>query len=444
MTIGCFLLLLMWPICCSTQIDWLLYSTDVQGIRLDRDCLMYEKRFFCRRVDEHRVLSCFHGIRYQFSTLAEGKVSADLLLGWNIPFDDIERYSRYLSANISSDEYDHSLCNCTSNRIGSACQYELPPRQASLASTIEFQLSRFLVRHSKTRTCWIDDIRCHSGALCLEWRQVCDGIVDCHDGVDENDCHQLELHECEIDEFQCRNGMCIPLEFLFDGMIDCMDSSDEQEVASIFDIFNRCPKKSVWQCDERLCRKDQFSCGDGQCVHWSSLLHLRNGCENFRHVAYRCEIVDLLVTMPAGDCWRGSSILPIESSCQFALRQLLIGQSRKVAWTDVINRCPDLIQYPEQYILSPVITMFFNKSRIVSFYDVKKQNFNHHLPKTTPDLVCFSGTLRCNGVLTNLSRQHCITYEKFEALSSYPFNPVSFLFCQLAKTDVQQNRTDER
>lgn len=440
-----FLFWFMLTICCSAPIDWLFYSTGDEGKRLDRECLHYEKRFFCRGIDEHRLLPCIHGVPWQFFRLAQDKVTTDHLLSWNIPFHDIEQYALYLSSDMSSNALDRFLCNCTSNRIGSACQYELPPRQISLVNMVESQLSRFLVRKNKTLMCLTDDINCYSGAVCLEWRQVCDRIVDCRDEVDENDCELLELNECDVDEFQCRNGMCIPLEFLFDGTIDCMDSSDEQEVATIFNIFNRCPKKSAWQCDERLCRKDQFSCGDGQCVDWSTVLHLRNGCENFRHIAYRCEMVDLLLTTSTGVCWKGkSTISRIELSCQSALRRLLVGQSRKVALSDIIERCPDLIQYPEQHILSPVITMFFNKSRIVSFYDVHKQNFYDHLPKTTPDIVCFNGALHCNGIRRNLSRKHCINYEEFEALASYPFYPVSFLFCQLAKTGFQQNTTDAR
>jgi hypothetical protein len=80
---------------------------------------------------------------------------------------------------------------------------------------------------------------CNSDVIYLEWRQICDGIVNCLDASDEFNCHLLELNKCEIDEFQCRNGMCIPIELLFDVTLDCIDLSDE-----------------------RLCRKDQFSCGN--------------------------------------------------------------------------------------------------------------------------------------------------------------------------------------
>lgn len=42
-------------------------------------------------------------------------------------------------------------------------------------------------------------------------------------------CFQLEILECESDEYQCHNGMCMPAEFLNDGLYDseCLDSTDE-------------------------------------------------------------------------------------------------------------------------------------------------------------------------------------------------------------------------
>jgi hypothetical protein len=60
---------------------------------------------------------------------------------------------------------------------------------------------------------------------------------------------------------------------LFDVTLDCIDLSDE-----------------------RLCRKDQFSCGNWLCVHWSALINQKNGYQNARHAAYMYETVDSFIT----------------------------------------------------------------------------------------------------------------------------------------------------
>jgi hypothetical protein len=58
---------------------------------------------------------------------------------------------------------------------------------------------------------------CQSSPLCLDWREICDGVQRCSNGVDEENCDILEFNECEEDEFRCTNGMYIAKEFWFDG-----------------------------------------------------------------------------------------------------------------------------------------------------------------------------------------------------------------------------------
>ncbi|CAF4106410.1 unnamed protein product, partial [Rotaria sp. Silwood1] len=69
--------------------------------------------------------------------------------------------------------------------------------------------------------------------LCLDWRQVCNGIVECAGGEDEKDCAQMELHTCSggANEYRCQSGQCIPRSFAFDRVFDCLDRSDEQTAA---------------------------------------------------------------------------------------------------------------------------------------------------------------------------------------------------------------------
>jgi hypothetical protein len=62
-----------------------------------------------------------------------------------------------------------------------------------------------------------ETVPCLSSPLCLDWREISDGIQRCSNGIDEENWDKLEFNECEDDEFRCTNGMCIPEEFWLDG-----------------------------------------------------------------------------------------------------------------------------------------------------------------------------------------------------------------------------------
>jgi hypothetical protein len=119
------------------------------------------------------------------------------------------------------------------------------------------------------------------------------------------------------------------------------------------------------------------------------------------------------------------------TSCTLALRHLLAGTLRKDAVNHTATYCPDLIQYPERSVLSPVLKLFYNKSRIVSFYD--KQNFGDKLPKLTADVFCVGGTFMCTSISTTLNDDVCWNYEEFLRFVALPFFAIPFLFCQMAK-----------
>lgn len=73
-------------------------------------------------------------------------------------------------------------------------------------------------------------IRSLNISWCLDWREICDGIVDCWpDAIDEQYCDALKINECDINEYRCQNAQCIPKDFLLDNHItmDCLDGTDE-------------------------------------------------------------------------------------------------------------------------------------------------------------------------------------------------------------------------
>merc|ERR1719481_119963 len=53
---------------------------------------------------------------------------------------------------------------------------------------------------------------------CLARYQVCDTLMDCEDGTDEDSCGVLE---CIENEFKCLKGRCIPDSWKCDGKPDC-------------------------------------------------------------------------------------------------------------------------------------------------------------------------------------------------------------------------------
>ena len=93
--------------------------------------------------------------------------------------------------------------------------------------------SRFDVdQNMEINTCYSFLLNCSRGPspICLDWREICDGKFDCINGEDEEFCEQLELNECDHDEYRCQyGGQCIPLTFVNDGRanVDCLDGSDE-------------------------------------------------------------------------------------------------------------------------------------------------------------------------------------------------------------------------
>ncbi|CAF5025957.1 unnamed protein product, partial [Rotaria sp. Silwood1] len=82
----------------------------------------------------------------------------------------------------------------------------------------------------KKLTCFIHLNRTRGPApICLDWREICDGKLDCLDGEDEENCFELEVNECDENEYRCQNGQYIPKTFFHDNYYnpDCLDRTDE-------------------------------------------------------------------------------------------------------------------------------------------------------------------------------------------------------------------------
>uniref|UniRef100_I3JQD0 EGF-like domain-containing protein n=1 Tax=Oreochromis niloticus TaxID=8128 RepID=I3JQD0_ORENI len=94
--------------------------------------------------------------------------------------------------------------------------------------------------------CELGQFRCGTGR-CIPGDWHCDGTSDCVDDSDEHDCPQVT---CDSSHFQClSDGECIPNLWVCDDEEDCEDGSDERQ-----------------HCPGRTCTSGQFSCSNGACI----------------------------------------------------------------------------------------------------------------------------------------------------------------------------------
>ncbi|CAF2093176.1 unnamed protein product [Rotaria magnacalcarata] len=173
---------------------------------------------------------------FTFGELSQKKITSQQLYMWSAPIDIVERYQFYLnqlSTSSSKSLDDQVYYNCTLPRFGSKCQYEIiyyHQDYISLDDIIE-QYYHAYAYNPTNFTCFTH-LQCDRGPfpICLDWSEVCNGHIDCYDGeFDEEHCWQIEINECNENEYRCMNGQCIPKEFFQDDPFtpDCLDATDE-------------------------------------------------------------------------------------------------------------------------------------------------------------------------------------------------------------------------
>ncbi|XP_025940300.1 low-density lipoprotein receptor-related protein 2 [Apteryx rowi] len=140
-----------------------------------------------------------------------------------------------------------------------------------------------------TLQCGSYSFSCGNGR-CVPRHYQCDGVDDCHDNSDEQNCGSLNS-SCASSAFTCASGQCIPGRWHCDKHNDCFDGSDELHCptqgptscpVSLFTCDNNRCIPRIWLCDTDndcgdgsdeknctftgTCELGQFQCPDHRCI----------------------------------------------------------------------------------------------------------------------------------------------------------------------------------
>ncbi|CAM4931377.1 unnamed protein product [Rotaria socialis] len=233
---------------------------------------------YCIRPEPFEVVNSallnVHGTVHTFNELRQQQVTSQQLCEWSAPVDLAEDYQVYLD-NPNELFPNQTFNNCTRPWFGQFCQFRFD-EDKSLSDIVKMSLAS-KSQHSENAfeitnlTCYMH-LNCRTGPepRCLDWRDVCDGKIDCMNGNDdERYCVELEISICGKDEFQFHNGQCIPMEFYRNDRAnpDCLDGSDEKgSFACSEDPTMRCEDRSSGLGFTPELQYITFNCGDGNPV----------------------------------------------------------------------------------------------------------------------------------------------------------------------------------
>ena len=319
------------------------------------------------------------GRTFSFADLQQEGITSEQLYLWSAPMDVAEKYQSYL--NESSMHKETSLAlrlfyNCTPPNFGPLCQYSFDDDNPYETSLNEIVHSIYQVNYNpSTLTCYTH-LQCDRGSAsaCLDWSEICDGQVHCLDGGrDEEHCWQLEVIECEENEYQCANGQCIPNALFRDhpAVPDCLDQTDELLMLS--DKRDQCSKS-----------EPTLGCEDVTCTHryavYSNLL--TGSCLQKRHDLL---LHAIFLGKPAGV----SSICWLAIMCMVSIPESLLSQPCDVTCPDrncqetIQEQCPNMMYVPAMPILFGHVYLLFETNDSTQFIRNKWR----------PKYVCYKDSL---------------------------------------------------
>ncbi|CAF1457168.1 unnamed protein product [Adineta ricciae] len=281
---------------------------------------------------------------FYFDDLVKKNITSQQLYEWSVPIDTIEQYEYYLESNDSSWQ-KQPVYICTLPRFGPMCQYQL------YYDLGEYGTFSKLVSYYRYDNDFISDTTCFTHLkcnrsplpICLDWSEICDGVVNCLDGnLDEEHCWQLELNQCEQNEYQCTMGQCIPIEFVDDHLRshDCLDGSDEAH--DRFTVHNGFLSKA-----ETYVRLDDLRC---------AATFLTSSCDYYR----TWELIDAMFSI------QDSSI---PKKCWFAFRDYLesnvFGNANRYI-PAITKECPDALYFPNVPVFFGHVFTAYKKNDVLN------------------------------------------------------------------------------
>ncbi|CAF0803116.1 unnamed protein product [Adineta steineri] len=444
----------------------LLYDTENGQANEKFDCVYHvydngEEIPYCQRLAGDEILNrdervCENqGQFFSFRDLIIQNILPSDVFDWNSSIEMADLYAQfYYNQSSFKDGDDQFLCKCTQpGTFGKYCEYQLTHYAESFSDAIKAQFEQkrdgdsWNTQKYGKILCY-KTLICDHGPLCLDWRDINDGTQQCSYGYDEENWDKLEFNECEDDEFRCTNGMCIPQEFWLDGHVDCMDWSDELDQSS----KESCSfTPNAMECDEHICPRHSYSCGDGQCVDWitrmafQQIFPAKNDCFNKRNLNYMCEVSPhrRAWTLENGLCSpdegyddpryppsnmiNGSTLAHVDK-CQYLLRCALSDGFEHDCPCNLLNCtqmmssvCPNntFLFYPPPGLINPNILFYYNYNR--SGENVAVGGF------------MFQGSQRCRGYQFTLDKPTLLSFSLSNEIVYFHTNNI---FCSLNESSL--------
>ncbi|CAF1360066.1 unnamed protein product [Adineta steineri] len=370
--------------------DWV--NNDKNDIVFPHDCL-HVISSFKKETDPYQVVSyCLNELpskwiiqentidqKFTFAELYQQNITSQQLYLWSAPIDVIEQYQLYLNERLSTGEFQY-FYNCTLPRFGPQCQYSLDIYQSYNLSLNEMISDFYQQEYDPINlTCYIH-LECNRGSksACLDWSEICDGTVDClNDGIDEKNCWQLEINQCEENEYRCHNGQCISRIFHHDNpnTYECLDRSDENQDTTT-------PYR--WPSTEPIFTNEDIIC---PLRFYLFIIRFTSSCIPKRNNLLKDMLFLDTPNLLSDICWLAFKChYGIPNSFDPKCNHICVNKTCK----QIINEtCPDLLIIPTGALAFGHIYFAYQKEIIVN-----------SISSLYPQYICYNDQL-CNGFYSN-------------------------------------------